>query len=48
MLDRNEFSKLMRISGEEVTREIVEDIFNIIDQNKNGTISFNEFLKQIL
>ena len=44
ILNRNELKNLLLFSGEEVTREIVEIIFSIIDIDNSGTISFDEFV----
>jgi len=35
------------MSGEEVTKELVEEIFKIIDRNNNGHISYKEFMSAI-
>ena len=39
---------MLTMSGEEVTKELIEDIFNIIDEDGNGIISCDEFLSELL
>ena len=34
-------------SGEEVTKELIDEIFKIIDKNNNGHISYKEFIAAI-
>ena len=46
-LDRKELKKLLIMSGEEVTREIIEMIFNIVDLDRSGTIEICEFFSQL-
>jgi len=35
---------LLASSGEEVTKELIESIFELIDINNDGAITFEEFL----
>ena len=35
------------MSGEEVTKELVEEIFHTIDRNDSGQISYKEFMSII-
>ena len=44
ILDRNELKNLLIVSGEEVTRELTEIIFSMIDRDNSGTITFDEFI----
>ena len=46
-LDRKEMKKLLIMSGEEVTRELIESIFDIVDEDKSGTIGICEFVTKL-
>ena len=44
VLDRAELRQLLINSGEEVTKELVESIFEVLDSDSKGHIKFNNFL----
>ena len=38
-----EFSAVLRKSGEEITKELIEELFYILDEDNDGLIDYDEF-----
>ena len=46
-LERPEMKILLTRSGEEVTKELIDEIFSMLDQDGSGSIDLAEFLKSL-
>ena len=46
-LDKKELKKLLILSGEEITNELLDEIFELFDSDENGRITWREFIEGI-
>ena len=48
VIDHEEMGYMLANSGEEVTKEFIEDIFNVIDKDNSGQVTYAEFMEEII